>query len=1146
MAVTPIERTASGPLNAPANRLPASFAWLNVTQFLGALNDNLFKLLLVFLLVDLQGDTRRATVLATASAIFVLPFLLFAHAGGVLADRFSKRTVIVTMKALEVVVMGLGCAAVWALSPASLYAVLFLMSAQSALFGPSKYGIVPELVPVASLSKANGLLTGLTYLAIILGTAVPSYLLLNVLNRSFAGLAVFCVAVAAAGFAASFGIRRTPARGSGRFTPLFVLEIFRTLRDVRRDRDLLLAVLGSAFFMFVAAFLQQTLLLYGGEALKLDWIQSGYLFPVAGLGIGLGAVAAGRLSGRNIEFGVVPLGAVGLTAASLALGLATPAVSTVLGLVFLVGLSCGLFIVPLDAFIQQRSPPDSRGAVLACASFLGFTGVALSAGLLALLTNGLGLSARQCFGVTALLTATLAAAALFVLPDFLVRFVTLILTRCVYRIRVFGRDNVPLEGGALLVCNHASWVDALLLSATQQRRIRFVMARSFYRHRLLGPLFRIMQAIPISPDDPPRQILAALKRAREALDDGYLVCIFPEGAVTRNGNMLGFRPGMERILRGTSFPIVPVCIGGAWGSIFSYRYGRMLSTLPRRIPYPITIEFGDPLPADTPPFRVREEVQRLLGHAFELRKSAHRTLAHAFVRSARRHWFRPALSDSTGRRLRFGQALAAAVALGRQLDRVAPGEPRIGILLPASVAGALANLAATLTGRETVNLNFTVSRAALESSVRQARLRTVITSRAFLERAGLEAPPAESLVMIEDLAASVRWPAKVAAAALAALAPPRRLMTCRRPRPDDLATLMFTSGSTGEPKGVMLTHFNVVTNVEGFGMILRLQPDDGMCGVLPLFHAFGYTATLWCPMLEGMAVTYHPNPLDGAAVARLVRERKSTLLLATPTFLSTYARKARPGDFASLRMAVAGAEKLKAAVAAAFREATGKELLEGYGTTELSPVAAVNVPDIELGGLRQTGCKPGSIGHPIPGVTARIVEPGSGRPLPPGKEGLLWIRGPNVMRGYLDRPEQTAAVLREGWYDTGDVGRMDEDGFIFLTGRLSRFSKIGGEMVPHMAVEEKLLDALKAVHPVLAVTAVEDERKGEQLVVFYTDEAGSAENLAELIRRCDLPNLWKPRPEHLNRIEALPLLGSGKLDMQALRRMAGEEAKKAG
>ena len=1137
------ERVHAGP-GETAPRLSRSFGWLNVCQFLGALNDNLFKLLLVFLLVELRGGQGRATVVALASTVFVVPFLLFAHAGGVLADRFSKRAVIVAMKAAEVLVMSAGLAAVGSRSSVALYAVLFLMCTQSALFGPAKYGIVPELVPAASLSKANGLLTGFTYLAIILGTAIPSYLLLNVLNRNFFGLAAFCVAVAAAGFAASLGIERTPPRRAGHFTPLFLLDILRTLREVRRDADLLLAVMGSAFFMAIGAFLQQTLLLYGGEALGLDWIRSGYLFPVAGLGIGLGAVTAGRLSGRNIEFGVVPLGAIGLTAASAALGLAAPHLPTVLGLVLVAGLSCGLFIVPLDAFIQYRSPADRRGAVLACSSFLGFTGVAISAALLALLTNGLGLSARQCFGVTALLTAVLAALAVRILPDFLVRFAILVLTRIIYRIRAFGRDNVPIEGGALLVCNHVSWVDALLLSATQQRRIRFVMARSIYRHRLLGPLFRIMRTIPIAPEDPPRQIIASLKVARDALEDGYLVCIFPEGALTRTGNLQAFRSGMERILKGASFPIIPACIGGAWGSIFSHRYGRMLATWPRRIPYPVTVEFGPPLPADTPRHRVREAVQLMLGHAFELRKTRHSTLPHRFIRTARRRWFHRAIADTTGRRLRFGEALTAAVALAGRLDAVAPGEPRIGLLLPASAAGALANLAVTLTGRETVNLNFTASRAALESAVRQAALRTVLSSRTFLERAELEPPPAASLVLIEDLAAAIGPAARLSAAVRAALWPAARLMTFRRPRPDDPATIIFTSGSTGDPKGVVLTHFNIAANVESFGMVLRLRPDDCMAGLLPLFHSFGFTATLWCPMLEGFAVAYHANPLDAAAVSRLVREHRATLLLATPTFLSTYARKAKPGDFTSLRLAVAGAEKLKPAVADTFAAAAGIEPLEGYGATELSPVAAVNVPDAEVTGVRQTGRKPGSIGHPIPGVTARIVEPGSGRPLPPETEGLLWIRGPNVMRGYLDRPEQTAAVMHDGWYDTGDVGRMDEDGFIFLTGRLSRFSKIGGEMVPHMAVEEKLLDAIQATEPVLAVTAAEDERKGEQLVVFYTDEAGSPDALAELIRRCDLPNLWKPRPENLHRIEAMPLLGSGKLDMQALRQRARDLAGK--
>jgi acyl-[acyl-carrier-protein]-phospholipid O-acyltransferase/long-chain-fatty-acid--[acyl-carrier-protein] ligase len=353
-----------------------------------------------------------------------------------------------------------------------------------------------------------------------------------------------------------------------------------------------------------------------------------------------------------------------------------------------------------------------------------------------------------------------------------------------------------------------------------------------------------------------------------------------------------------------------------------------------------------------------------------------------------------------------------------------------------------------------------------------------------------------------------------------------------------LATIIYSSGSTGRPKGVMLTHHNILSNLESFGSVFGFQAADRMCAVLPLFHSFGFTTTLWCPLILGFAACYHPNPLDAAAIAALVRRERLTVLLATPTFLLAYLRRATREDFASLRRVVAGAEKLRSRLADAFEQRFGIRPHEGYGTTELAPVVGVSLPDVTLAGTHQVGTKAGSIGHPIPGVAVRVVDPDSGVPRAVNEEGLVLVKGPNVMRGYLDEPALTADVLRNGWYNTGDIGRVDEDGFLFLVDRLARFSKIGGEMVPHLAVEERLMEAAHAPHTALAVTSVADTRKGEQLVVLYTDEAGDPEHLRRAIRESGLPNLWKPREDCYLRIEAMPVLGSGKLDLRRLRELA--------
>jgi len=735
------------------------------------------------------------------------------------------------------------------------------------------------------------------------------------------------------------------------------------------------------------------------------------------------------------------------------------------------------------------------------------------------------------------MTLALSWAALRMLPDFLLRFLGLVITRLVFRIRVIGGEHVPIDGAALLVCNHVSWVDALLLLATQQRRIRFIMDRAIYERRLLNPLFRLMGVIPISEKDPPKKIVAALRQARTALDDGFMVCIFAEGAVSRSGMPMAFKSGFEYIVRHSAYPIIPIYIGGAWGSVFSYYYGKPLSRWPTLLRYPVTVLFGAPMPPTATVGEVREAVLELSCLYYDERKPRRRSLGESFVRSARGAWSRHAMSDTLGRKLSFGQALTVAVALAGLLKSRVVGQSHVGILLPSSVGGALGNLAVTLLGRVAVNLNFTVGADTLHSALRQYAARTVISSRSFLEKIG-KYSDLPGLVMLEDLLSGLTSTMKLRAWFIARMLP--AAWWARPPgfQADDVAAVIFSSGSTGTPKGVMLSHHNILSNIESMRAVFHYSPDDNICAALPFFHSFGYTCSLWLPLLCGFSVAYHPNPLEGAKIAEVVRENHSTLLFATPTFLLAYLRRAKPEDFESLRFVVVGAEKLRPRLADAFEAQFGVRPLEGYGATELSPVAAISLPDVEAGGLRQVGTKAGSVGHPLPGVAVRIVDPETGARVPPETPGLLLIRGPNVMLGYLNEPEKTAAVLRDGWYNTGDMAVLDNDGFIKITDRLSRFSKIGGEMVPHLAVEEAYQRGLERTDPVLAVAGVADEKRGERLVVLYTAEAGPPDRLRAIITSSELPNLWKPAADAYYPIDSLPVLGTGKLDLKAIKDLA--------
>ena len=1111
------------------------FTWLNLSQFCGALNDNVFKVLAILFMIHLHGPAVAAPVSSKAAVVFIVPFLLFSAAAGVLADRLSKRDILVFCKVLEVGAMAGAVLSFYFHYETGLYLVLFLIGTHSALFSPSKYGIVPELVEREKLSGANSLLVMATFLAVVLGSALAPFLV-GCSHSNYTLAQGACLATALVGLFAAIMIRRTPPVGSDkRITPLFVRDIWRTLWSIRRDRYLLQAVIASAYFTMLGAYLQLNLIPYGMQHLGLTEQHSGYLFFVASIGIVGGALLSGKLSGRTIEFGIVPLGALILALASSLLKVLPPTLWAVGPAVFSAGIGAGLFIVPVDSFVQSQAPANQRGEILAASSFLSWVGALVAAGLV-MLTVRLEWSAASGFLFMGVLTAALLIFTLKVLPDFLLRFALLVVMRLAYRIRILGASNVPADGAAVLVCNSVSHLDGLLLVATQQRRLRFIVDDGVYRKwPRLGWAFDLMGCIPVDPASP-KLVAQALKAARAALDDGYMVCVFAEGTLTRTGNLREFKRGFAHLVRETSYPVIPVYIGGAWGAITSYYQGQLVRRRAILLRYPVTILFGKPMPSTVAVNEVRTAVMELSCDYYQDRKSTRKPLGEMFAKSAHANWDQLAMTDANGKRLTYGKLLVGALALARRLQPMTDGQDKIGILLPSSVGGALSNLAVTLLGKTSVNLNFTASAESFHSAIGQCGLRTVITAREFLEKLGLKEPP--GALYVEDLLGSLTAGEKRLAYLRAILLPARILGRVPGFQADRVATIIFSSGSTGEPKGVMLTHHNILSNIESLRAVFRSAPDDNVCAALPFFHSLGYTATIWFPLLSGFSATYHANPLDGAIIAKLVRENRSTMLFATPTFLMLYLRKATKEDFATLKYVVVGAEKLKERLATAFEERFGMHPLEGYGATELSPVATLSLPHVSAGGVSQRGWKEGCVGLPLPGVAVKIVDPETGAARPTGEAGLLLVKGPNVMLGYLGKPELTAEVLKDGWYRTGDVARLDAEGFVTITDRLSRFSKIGGEMVPHLGIEEALHRQLGATGQVLAITSVPDERKGEKLVLLYTPEAGDAARVAAAIESAEIPNLWKPARDACFPIEALPVLGTGKLDLRGLKERA--------
>lgn len=1120
-------------------RKDRSFAFFNATQFLGAMNDNVFKGLMIFaLILNLTAEAAISQVNSIAAGIFVLPFLLFTTQGGKLADRYSKRDILVLSTAVEIVNTLLAVGALAWGNPWACYACLFAISAQSAFFGPSKYGIVPELVDADHMCRANASLEALTYGAIVLGTAAPSALG-QITGGRYALSCLACVALATGGCLCAMQIRRTePVRAKDRSSWFFPWDVYRTLHSVRRDRGLLWAVWGAAIFLTLGAFLQINLIPYGKVYLGFTSEQSGYLFLLAALGIGMGSLVAGYFSGRNIEFGIVPMGALGLGATVTLISMLSPVKVLVFPTITAIGFFAGMFIVPLQTHIQMRSPNRKRGRVIAASNLIGWCGVLL-ASILSIALSKAGLTSRQSFGVLGVATFALALLSIYRLRDFFVRFCLLIPIRIAYRIRAKHLENVPVSGGALLVANHISLVDALILGSTQQRRIRFVMERSYFNRPLIGWFCRLMGAIPIDATNSPKKIIASLQAARKALDDGYMVGIFAEGAMTRTGFVRRFKAGFERIVRHSEYPIIPIYIGGIWGSIWSYYHGRLFNRVPRRCRVPIEVIFGKPLPAVSTPEEVYQSVLELGCEYHEGLKSGSHSLAEEVLRIARRKLLAPCMSDTAGRRLNFLQVMTGARIFAGRIRRLVGDQSNIGILLPQSCPAALANIAVVMLGKTSVNLSYVTSDQIRNTSIEQAGLKIILTSKLFIHKASIPARP--DFIYLEDLAVGITRFERISAMLTTMLCPVGlqcRRLAGRKISPDDLATIIFSSGSSGIPKGVMLSHYNILSNIQSMLSIFRIDRGDNLCGILPLFHSFGYTATMWLPMLAGASVVFVPNPLDARLVAETIKANQSTLLFATGTFLTHYIRRAESDELCSLRLVITGAEKLRKSIADDFENKFGIRPLEGYGTTELSPIVSFNLPDVTCGGLTQVAGKLGTIGHPAPGIAARVIDIETGKPLGFGQQGLLLIKGPNVMQGYLGQPEKTSQVLQNGWYNTGDIATIDEDGFVTITDRLSRFSKIGGEMVGHLAVEDICMRDLGTGDQMVAVTSVPDPKKGEELVVLYVAGRVDGDLLHRKVSDSNLPNLCKPKRDRFLPVEAIPTLGSGKLDVMRLKQLA--------
>jgi acyl-[acyl-carrier-protein]-phospholipid O-acyltransferase / long-chain-fatty-acid--[acyl-carrier-protein] ligase len=1164
--------SSSSNQTAGGSLLSAGFLGLLATQFLTATNDNIFRWLVIGIGKQHVAESQHTSILTAGTVCLVLPYLVLAAPAGYLADRYPKRSVIVGCKFAEILIMLIGVAAILAGWLASSWAVglmmttVALLGAQAALFSPARAGSIPEVLKPELISKANGLFTLFTVVATVIGMVIGNWLV-DVTGAK--GLdhwwlsAIVLIGVAALGTLTSLPINRLPPGNPSRTFPWDApMQTWRDLALLASKLPLFRVALGIAFFYAVGGLAQLNIDQLADEGGGLNASAKSPLLLALIAGVCAGSVLAGIWSRDHVELGILPLGAFGVALNSLLLftvpaRLFEPGATVTTGflwasvLLFLLGISAGLFNVPLEAYMQDRSPRESRGRLLAASNFLTFTGVCLASFLFAALrtpiTDSTGthpfLSPQKIFLLAGLFTVPVFLYIVLLIPQASIRFFAWLLSLTVYRVRVFGRENLPRNEGALLVPNHISWIDGILLMLISSRPVRMVAwAPNIESRPWIQRLAGLFGAIPIDPLKP-KKIVTALRTAREAIAKGDLVCIFPEGGLTRTGQVQAFRPGLMKIVEGTNTAVVPIYLAGLWGSIFSFKGEKFFWKWPERLPYPVSIHFGTPIRQADDIFAIRQAVMELGAQATEQSMKSTMLVTQSFIRQCKSRKRKPKIADTTGAELTGGDTLLRALILRRLLRRVlSADEQYVGLLLPPSVPAFLANIAVALDRRISANLNYTVSSDVMNACIRAAGIKHVVTSRKFMDKMDFKLDA--ELVYLEDLKDKPTAADKAISYLQSYFLPASLLdaaLGLKHIKSDDVLTVIFTSGSTGTPKGVMLTYANIASNVAAIDQVVHLRETDVLIGILPFFHSFGYTVTLWGTATLNIQGAYHYSPLDARQIGKLTASKKGTILLTTPTFLRTYLRRCEKDEFQTLDVVVCGAEKLPKELTDEFEKKFGVRPVEGYGTTELSPLVSVNVPPSRSIDNFQADRKEGSVGRPVPGVTAKITDLDTGKELSAGQHGMLWIAGPNVMKGYLNQPDKTAEVIHDGWYQTGDVAFIDEEGFIHITGRESRFSKIGGEMVPHIRIEEeleKIIGPAEDGKPQVAVTAVTDEKKGERLIVLHTKLKKSPGELRKGLTEAGLPNLYIPAADSFFEIEAIPILGTGKLDLRAVKALA--------
>lgn len=1122
-----------------------SFLALFCTQYLGAFNDNFFRTamatFITYKVADMSAGSK-SVVVSLAVALFMLPFFLFSAVAGEMADKLRKDVLIKATKGLEVLIVLLAGVGFLTVNVPLLLGVLFLMGTQSAFFGPVKYSILPDILGKNQLIAGNGIIEAGTYGSILQGTIFGG-IIISVNELWLPGI---MLAVAVAGLLASLFIpAQKPANAALEIDKNFLRSTWKNMAFAKQNHDIFLCILGISWFWMLGTALIAQMPSLAHDILNGTPGLFTFLLTLFSCGIGLGSLLCQFLVKGEITSKYVPISALLMTVFLVDLACATsgyvppvlPADYKAFLMTFagkritldLLGFAVcgGLYIVPLNAMLQFLATEETRSRVIATNNIINSLFMVLGSGFCALLL-ALHFTIPAVFGVIALINALAAIYICGLLPHHIIRMIMTRVLNFVYGVKVNGLEHWKnLRGNAVIIANHTSFLDAVLLWVYIPGHLYFAIDTYVSQKWWVKPFLHLVKYFPIDPTNP-----MAVKSIIEEVKAGKRVVIFPEGRITTTGGLMKIYPGPAMIADKSDAQLLPICLEGSQYSLFS-RFGTQLKTRPQS-KITITVQAPKTLKIEE---SVKGKARRLAAarglydimvnmkyQAGNTGETLFDSLLDAYKLVGRK---KRMINDATRRPLNFGQFLTAVFVLGKKIaQHQQPGE-MAGFLLPNMTASVVAFFGMRAFNITPCMLNFSTGVKNMLACCKAANISTVFTSKTFLEQGGLVETAAAlkqaglKLVYLEDLKKEITLWDK--AAGWAASYFPRRYYKQVRGNASskDPAVVLFTSGSEGTPKGVVLSHENIQANRLQLQSVLDFGLKDRVFNAMPIFHSFGLTVGTLLPLLSGVPVFFYPSPLHYRIVPELIYDSNATIIFGTDTFFNGYAKMAHPYDFYSVRLAVVGAEKLKEETIRKYYDQFGLRIMEGYGATETSPVMAVNTPMY---------FKRGSVGRLLPGMEYKLEQI-------PGVEdgGKLWVKGANIMAGYLrDSKPGVVEPPQGGWYDTGDIVRVDEDGFVFILGRAKRFAKIAGEMISLTAVETEL----NALWPnkMHAVVNIPDEKKGEQLVLFTTEPAVERGALLAAFKAKGVSELAVPKTIRV--VEELPLMGTGKVDYVKLKEMA--------